>query len=77
MKTMAVSAFKTNALKVVDEISKSHEHIIITKRGKAVAELSPFRSSPNEAIPGKLASALVEEKDIITPLGPEMWEVCE
>jgi len=77
MRTMAVSTFKTNALKVVEEISKSHEHIIITKRGKAVAELGPFHSSPNEAIPGKLASALVKEKDIITPLGPEMWEVCK
>ena len=77
MKTIAVSIFKTNALKIVDEISKSHEHIIITKRGKAVAKLSPYQSSTNEAIPGKLSSALVEEKDIITPLGPELWEVCK
>jgi antitoxin (DNA-binding transcriptional repressor) of toxin-antitoxin stability system len=77
MRTMAISTFKTNALKIVDEISKSHEHIIITKRGKAVAELSPFRSSPNEAIPGKLASALVEEKDIVSPLGSALWEACE
>lgn len=77
MRTMAVSTFKTNALKVINEVSKSHESIIITKRGKAMAELIPFRSSKNEAIPGKLASALIVEKDIISPLGSDMWEACK
>lgn len=74
MKTMAISAFKTNALKVIDEVATSHESVIITKRGKAMAELVPFQSSKDKAVPGKLSSALVYEKDIVTPLGPEMWE---
>lgn len=77
MRTMAVSIFKTNALKVINEVSKSHESIIITKRGKAMAELIAFRSSKKEAVPGKLASSLLEEKDIIAPLGSDIWEACK
>ena len=56
---MAISIFKTYALKVVDQVTKSHESIIITKRGRPIAELVPFRSSKEEAIPGQLAHALV------------------
>ncbi len=74
MKTMAISVFKANALKVIDDVSKSHESVIITKRGKAMAELVPFRSSKEKAVPGKLSSSLVYEKDIVSPLGADMWE---
>lgn len=77
MKIMAISVFKTNALKVIDEVAKSHESVIITKRGKAMAELIPFRSSKKEAVPGKLSSSLIYEKDIVTPLDSDMWEVCK
>ncbi len=42
MKTMAISKFKTYALKVIDKVAKSQEGIIITKRGKPLAELIPF-----------------------------------
>ena len=74
MKTMAISAFKANALKVIDDVSKTHESVIITKRGKAMAELVPFRSSREKAVPGRLSSSLVYEKDIVSPLDPDMWE---
>lgn len=74
MKTMAISAFKTNALKVIDEVAKTQESVIITKRGKAMAELLPFRPSKKDAVPGKLSSALIYEKDITSPLRPDIWE---
>ncbi len=77
MKTMAISIFKTNALKVIAEVAETHERIIITKRGKAMAEIIPFHSLENEAIPGKLSSSLKYEKDIINPLGSNMWDVCK
>jgi hypothetical protein len=38
MKTMAISKFKTHALKIVDQIAKSQERVIITKRGKPLAD---------------------------------------
>ena len=77
MKTMAISAFKANALRVIDNVSKLQERVIITKRGKALAELIPFRSTKNKAVPGRLSSSLVSEKDIITPLGSGMWDACK
>ncbi len=77
MKTMSISTFKVHALKIIDNVTKTHESIVITKRGKALAELIPFCSSGNKAIPGRLASALVFEKDIVTPLGKNLWEVCK
>jgi prevent-host-death family protein len=77
MKTMAISEFKTHALKVLNEVAKSQETILITKRGRPLVQVVPHRKSEMKPIPGKLADAFVFEKDIITPLGAEMWEACQ
>ena len=42
MKTMAISEFKAHALKVLNEVAKSQETIVITKRGKPLAQVVPF-----------------------------------
>ena len=77
MKTMAISDFKAHALKVLNEVAKSQETILITKRGKPLAQVIPHRESDMKPTPGKLADAFVFEKDIITPLGEELWEACQ
>jgi prevent-host-death family protein len=77
MKTMAISKFKTHALKVLNEVAKSQETIIITKRGKPLAQVIPYRTSEMKPTSGKLADAFVFEKDIITPLGEGLWEACQ
>jgi len=77
MKTMAISAFKAQALKVLNEVAKSQKTIVITKRGKPLAQVVPYRKSAMKPTPGKLAHAFVFEKDITTPLGGELWEVCQ
>ncbi len=74
MKTMAITKFKEYALKIVDQVSKSNESIVITKRGKPLAELIPYRNSDKKPVPGKLANTLVFEKDIVEPLGSDIWE---
>lgn len=76
MKTMAISQFKTHALKIIDQLSQNHETIIVTKRGKPLAKLSPYEETPVSIKPGQLADTLVFEDDIISPLGEDMWEVC-
>lgn len=75
MKSMAVSEFKAHALRALDEVAKSRESILVTKRGKPLARVVPF-DEKEESQPGKLAHALVFEGDIVSPLGEEMWEVC-
>lgn len=77
MKTMAISQFKLHALKILDQVAKTQENIIITKRGKPLAQIIPYRNSGSSSQPGKLADALVFEKDIVSPLGEEMWESCK
>ncbi len=77
MKTMAITKFKAYALKIVDEVAKSNESLVITKRGKPLAELIPYRKSEKKPVPGKLASTLVFENDIVTPLGCDIWESCK
>ena len=77
MKTMGISEFKAHALKILNEVAKSQETILITKRGKPIAQVVPHRKSEMKPTPGKLADAFVFEKDIVTPLGEEPWEACQ
>ena len=77
MKTMAISEFKAHALKALNDVAKSQETIIITKRGKPLAQVVPYRLTEMKAMPGKLADAFVFEKDIITPLGEGLWDACQ
>jgi prevent-host-death family protein len=74
MKTMAISAFKARALQVVAQVARSKERVVITKHGKPMAQLVPYSSLARTSVPGKLASALVFEKDIVSPLGAKTWE---
>ncbi len=77
MKTMGISKFKSHALQILDQVAKTQEIIVITKRGKPLAQITPYRSPDLNSAPGRLADSLVFEKDIISPLGDEMWEVCK
>ena len=77
MKTMGISQFKSHALKILDQVAKKHEIIVITKRGKPLAKIIPYQNSISNHKPGKLADALVFENDIVSPLGEEMWDSCK
>ncbi len=76
MKTMPISQFKAHALKIIDRISKDQESMIITKRGRPIAQVFPYEDSEHLVKPGRLADTLVFEEDIVAPLGEEMWEAC-
>jgi prevent-host-death family protein len=77
MKTMAISKFKAQALKVLNEVAESQETIVITKRGKPLAQVVAFRKPEVKSTPGKLADAFIFEKDIVTPLGEGLWAACQ
>ncbi len=74
MTSMAISVFKAHALEAVGRVARSKERIIITKRGKPVAQVIPYQPEGKASAPGKLSAALVFEKDIVSPLGEDMWE---
>ncbi len=77
METMGISQFRAHLFKVLDQVAKSQVGIIVTKRGKPLAQVIPYRSSEIEPKPGKLADYLVFEKDIVSPLGEDMWDACK
>jgi len=74
MKTMAITDFKSHALQVLGEVAARRERVLVTKRGKPLAEVVPYTEA--KPSPGHLAEALVFEKDIVTPLENEMWNAC-
>lgn len=74
MKTMPVTDFKAHALKVLGEVAETREPVVVTKRGKPLAEIVPFAAK--RTAPGRLAEALVFEDDIVSPLGEAEWNVC-
>lgn len=74
MKTMPISEFKAHALEVIDQIAKTREPLVITRRGRPLAEVVAYRGPALKPVPGKLSSCLAFEKDIVSPLGSQIWE---
>jgi len=77
MKTMGISEFKAHALKILDSIAKSHESLIITKRGRPLVQINSCVSEETGALPGRLAHTLVFENDIVAPVDEGDWEACQ
>ena len=77
MKTMAISEFKSHCLQVLGRVTRTKETIVVTKRGKPLVEVIPFRHADQPAAPGRLSDTLVFEKDIVGPLGESIWNACK
>ena len=45
-RTIKASEFKARCLKLMDEVAETGEEIVITKNGKPVAKLTPYREKP-------------------------------
>lgn len=76
MKKISITDFKIHALRSINNVSANREKIIITKRGKPIAQVIPYEDPEGKPEPGKLANSLVSEKDIVSPLESDMWESC-
>jgi prevent-host-death family protein len=59
MQTLKASEFKARCLKLMDEVQETGEEIVITKNGKPVSKLVPFRIQPSSIFglhKGKISS---------------------
>ena len=74
MKSMQVTEFKAHALQVLGQVAKTREPVLITKRGIPLVEVIPYSGKKPSA--GRLSDALVFEKDIVSPLGEDLWDAC-
>jgi prevent-host-death family protein len=77
MKTMAISEFKAHCLQVFGRVARTKETVVVTKRGKPLVEVVPFRDKGQPSAPGRLSDMLVFEKDIVSPLGESIWNACK
>lgn len=72
MKVMKASEFKATCLKVMDEVQKTGEPVLITKNGKPVSKLVPARARPRSLF-GVMKGRVEVKGDIVSPLN-EDWE---
>ena len=67
---IAAAHFKADCLKVIDQMSRDHRPVTITKRGRPVATLSPIASSLPKSIIGALKGAVLRYDDPFAPVAP-------
>ena len=72
MKTIKASEFKARCLQLMNEVSETGEPLIITKNGKPVSQLLPYRQRPSTLF-GALKGSVEILGDIVSPLD-EDWE---
>ena len=68
MKSVTVSRFKSQCLALLEDVRKKRERLLITKRGKPLAEVIPV-SADSTAKGGWLRGTILYEGDIVSPLG--------
>ena len=64
--------FKTNCLRLMDEVATRRKPLVITKRGKPVAKLVPVNEGPIELF-GYMAGTIKICGDIVSPLDDLEW----
>jgi prevent-host-death family protein len=68
MQTIKASEFKAKCLHFMDEVNQTGEEIVITKNGKPVSILKPYRTHP-ATIFGLHKGKIQSNDDLIAPLG--------
>ena len=51
---MAAGVFKAECLAVLDRVAETGETIVVTKRGRPVAEVVPVRAAPSASLKGSV-----------------------
>ncbi len=72
MESLSVSEFKATCLAVLEDINQQKKRVVITKRGKPIAEVIPFETD-HEGI--SLKDTVTFMEDIISPVAEDDWEV--
>lgn len=70
--TIKASEFKAKCLKLMDEVAENGNEIVITKNGRPVSRLVPYRNKPKAPF-GRDRDRIRILGDIVEPVGVE-WE---
>ncbi len=71
--TIKASEFNARCLKLIDEVAKSGEEIVITKHGRPVSKLAPYRKRPKMPF-GRHRDKIRILGDIVSPMPAEWFE---
>lgn len=74
MRTIKASEFKAKCLQIIDEVAAG-EVVVITKRGKPMAELRPPKQKP-KTLYGLMKGEIKVLGDIISPIDVK-WKALE
>ena len=72
MKGVKASEFKARCLQLMDEVAETREPLVITKHGKPVCQVIPYKPKPKTLF-GMSKDTITIKVDIISPLDVE-WE---
>jgi prevent-host-death family protein len=64
---LSAAEFKATCLELMDEVERSGTSVVVTKRGRPVAQLAPVRTRVRSAF-GLLKGRLTVRGDIVGPL---------
>jgi prevent-host-death family protein len=74
MRTIPAAKFKAGCLKIMDEVQARREPVLITKKGRPVAQLLPV-DEPADDVFGCLVGELEISGDILSPvITPSAWK---
>lgn len=68
-RTIAAGRFKAECLGILDQVAKTGEVVIVTKRGRPVAKLVPVEQADTPS----LLNSVTFYGDIVEPIG-DTWE---
>jgi prevent-host-death family protein len=68
MRSFSVSDFKAHALGILNGIVETQECVLVTKRGKPIARVSPCSEEAASIQPGRLKDTLTFVGDIVSPV---------
>ena len=75
-RTIKASEFKAKCLKLMDEVAESGEEIVITKNGRPVSRLVPYRHKPKDMF-GIDRDIIRVYGDIVSPMPAEWFQDSE
>jgi antitoxin (DNA-binding transcriptional repressor) of toxin-antitoxin stability system len=77
LEEIAVSKFKATCLRLMDDVKKTGKSIIVTRKGEAIAIVSPAPPPPKQkSWLGSMKDSIQVTGDIISPAADEKeWEV--
>lgn len=67
---ISAALFKAECLKLMDQVEKTRQPVIITKHGRPVAQLAPVPASPRSLF-GYMKNTVKIEGDIMAPVDVE------